>query len=314
MAEQQITKGLISVIAGNYNTPVKFIKEAIDSVLNQTYRNIEFIIVDDCSTDNSLEAIKAYDDPRIKVFSTEKNSGLAAALNIALDVCHGEFVARMDLDDVCLPERFERQFAFMRRHQDVILCGTQIRYINDEGESPWGDRTTGFVDDPELYRIYLLFANNPMIIHPTWMFNRKLILKYGVRYKEKYKYSQDYAMLVSCAEHGRCAVIPDVLFKYRIHDKSASSTKKRMQNHYDYQIIQEQLDELHLVLPEELKELHHRYLQKVMPYGKNMKNWLEEIIKANEKYKVFNQKKLKKKIHERWYKNKLRNVYNHFVK
>lgn len=304
--QQKFKKGLISVIAGNYNTPPKFVKKAIRSVLEQTYQNFEFIIVDDCSTDDSLETIKAFDDPRIKILSTEKNSGLATALNKALEVCQGEYIARMDLDDVCVPERFEKQIAFMRDNPDVILCGTQIMYIDENGDSPLGVRTTKFNVDPEEYRIYLLFANNPMIIHPTWMFNRRLLTNYNIRYKEQYKYSQDYAMLVSCADHARCAVIPDVLLHYRVHKKAASAMKKKAQRKYDYEIIQEQLDRLHLVLPEELKELHHRYLQKVKLYDTKMWKWLEDIIKANKKYQIYNQDKLQRIIYTRWFKNQVK--------
>lgn len=310
-AQHPFEKGLISVIAGNYNTPVRFIKKAIDSVLKQTYQNFEFIIVDDCSTDDSLETIKSYDDPRIKIMSTDKNSGLATALNKAFEVCRGEYIARMDLDDICFPDRFEKQIAFMRANPDVILCGTQIRYIDDTGHSPRGDRTTGFKVDRDEYRIYLLFANNPMIIHPTWMFNSKLLFRYGIRYKEQYKYSQDYAMLVSCAKHGRCAVLPDVLLKYRVHDASASGMHKQKQRKYDYQIIQEQLNDLHLIIPEDLLPLHHRYLQSAKLYDKRMKHWLDNIIKANEKYHVYDQDKLKSIIRKRWIKSKIKAGYHH---
>lgn len=312
MTKQSISmeKGLISVIAGNYNTPVNYIKEAIDSVLAQTYQNFEFIIVDDCSTDGSLEVIKGYDDPRIRVLGTDQNSGLATALNKALDVCRGEYIARMDLDDVCYPERFEEQLAFMRDHPDVILCGSYIRLIDANGDSSKDDWKVGFYDDPELYRIYLLFSNYPLIVHPSWMMNHGLLNQYGIRYKEQYKYSQDYAMLVDCAEHGRCAVLPRVLVKRRIHGDSASSTHNKDQISCVYQIIQEQLDRLHLVMPEEIKPLHHRYLQVMKPYDKRLKKWLKELIKANGKYRVYDQKKLKSKIRRRW----LKICFTHFFK
>ena len=106
---------------------MRYLKESIDSILEQTYSDFELIIVDDCSTDNSLEVIRSYTDPRIKVLCNEKNLGLAASLNKALDICRGEFVARMDTDDTCFPQRFEKQIAYMQENPDVILCGTHIR-------------------------------------------------------------------------------------------------------------------------------------------------------------------------------------------
>lgn len=308
--KHEIKEGLISVIVGNYNTPEKYLRESIDSILQQTYSDFELIIVDDCSTDNSLEVIRSYTDPRIKVLCNEENRGLAYSLNRALDICQGEYVARMDCDDVCFPQRFERQIAYMRDNPDVILCGTHIRFIDENGDSPRGDWKIGFIDDPETYRIHLLFSNYPMIVHPSWMFNRRLLLEHNVRYKEQYKYSQDFAMLVSCAASGRCAIMPDVLLKYRNHGVSASGKHKKEQIEFDYEIIQEQLDELHLVMPDEIKPLHHRYLQQMKPYDKRLKKWLDEIIKANEKYGVFNQAKLKKKINRRWWKI----CYHHFLK
>ena len=107
--DNRIQPGLVSVIMGNYNTPVSYLRESIDSILAQTYTDFELIIVDDASTDDSPAVLESYDDPRIRILYNEENLGLAKSLNRALDICRGEFVARMDSDDICLPERFEKQ-------------------------------------------------------------------------------------------------------------------------------------------------------------------------------------------------------------
>lgn len=109
----ELKKGLISVIMSNYNTPEEYLREAIESVLNQSYADFEFIIVDDCSTDNSLKIIESYHDPRIIVIKNEINIGITKSLNRALRTANGEFVARMDADDICLPDRFRKQIEFL---------------------------------------------------------------------------------------------------------------------------------------------------------------------------------------------------------
>lgn len=299
-AQHPFEKGLISVIAGNYNTPVRFVKKAIDSVLKQTYQNFEFIIVDDCSTDDSLETIKSYDDPRIKIMSTDKNSGLATALNKALDVCRGEYVARMDLDDICLPERFERQLAYMREHPDVIVCGTYIKQIDGNGDICGDDRSFKSFDDMERYRIFQLFANSPAISHPSAMFNRGLLEKHHIRYHENYLYAQDYRMWISCARWGKCCTMPEVLLKYRIHGQAISTEKKEQQDDCFFMIVQEQLDALHLTLKDELKPLHRAYLQELKPFDMRLFFWILSIIRANRKYNVYSQKKLRNLLLHRW--------------
>ena len=297
---QNIEKGLISVIMGNYNTKPEHLREAIDSVLAQTYTNFELIIVDDCSTDDSPNVLKEYTDPRIQLLFNAENRGLAYCLNKALDCCHGEYIARMDTDDVCYPERFEKQLAFMRANPDVILAGSFVRFIEGDGDIPTREWKMDIVDDPEVYRIHLLFSNYPMIVHPTWMMDRRTLLKNKIRYTEKYKYSQDYAMLVACAACGKCVIMPEFLLKRRRHEGMVSAQHKAQQVAYDYEIIQEQLDKLHLVLPEEIKTIHHRFLGMRRPMSFRMLRWLFTIYRANRKYHVYHQGKLIRVTLARW--------------
>ena len=285
-------KGLISVIMGNYNTEPQYLREAIESVLAQTYTNFEFIIVDDCSTDDSPQVLREYTDPRIKVLYNEQNRGLGHCLNRALEICRGEYVARMDTDDVCLPERFEKQLAFMKAHPDVLLSGTYVQFLEESSARPKRIWRMDRINDPEKHRICLLFSNYPMIVHPTWMMNRRMLEENHLRYKEKYKYSQDYAMLVSCSSCGRCMVQPEVLLKRRRHAGMVTQMHTEAQTDFALQIIQEQLDALHLILPEDVKSLHFRFMAMRKPMSFKMLKWLFTIYKANRKYRVYNQRKL----------------------
>ena len=120
-----ITLNRISIIMPAYNAE-KYIREAIESILNQTYTDFEFIIINDGSTDKTKEIIKSYSDPRIVYMENEENSGIVVTLNKGLKCAQGEYIARMDSDDISLPDRFEKQIAYMDKHKDVGVLGTSI--------------------------------------------------------------------------------------------------------------------------------------------------------------------------------------------
>ena len=115
----------ISVVMPAYNAE-NYIREAIDSILAQTFRDFEFLIIDDGSTDHTVEIIRSYSDSRIRLYQNERNMGVAATLNRGLDLARGEYIARMDADDISLPERFAKQAAYMDAHPDVAVCGSNI--------------------------------------------------------------------------------------------------------------------------------------------------------------------------------------------
>lgn len=294
-----IEEGLISVIMSNYNTPLPYLKQSIDSILNQTYSNIELIIIDDGSTDNSLDFIKSYDDSRIKLICNEKNIGLTRSLNKGLEVCTGEYIARMDTDDICYPERFEIQSKYMREHPDTIVCGSWAIAIDEDGNYT-GRKMFETLLDRELYRVNLLFGNRPVLRHPSAFFNHSLLMKYSIKYNEKYRYAQDYRMWIDCSQYADCTIIPEILLKYRIHNKAISKSKQHLQKETDFLIIQEQLDRLNIVLPNDLKPIHRNYLIQDKSYDERMIKWLHTIIKANQRYKIYNHKILKKVLYYRW--------------
>ena len=298
--KKELKKGLISVVMSNYNTPIKYLKESIDSVLNQTYSNFEFIIIDDGSTDDSLEFIKSYDDPRIKLIVNEGNIGLTKSLNKGFDVAQGEFIARMDSDDICYPERFEKQIEYMRDNPDTIVCGTWADVIDENNKVQREEWACQAINDMDEYRIHLLFGNDPLIIHPSSFFNNQTLTDYGIKYNKEYRYSQDYDMWVCCSKYANCNIYPHVLLKFRQHKNNISNSKTGEQDKFAIQIIQEQLKELNLSLNDDLKQLHFKLLHEQKPYTSKIKKWLRTIIKANKVYNIYNQRKLKNILWYRW--------------
>ena len=297
-SEIKLKKDLISVVMCNYNTPVKYLKESIDSVLNQTYSNFEFIIIDDGSTDDSLEFIKSYNDDRIKLFVNSENIGLAKSLNKGFEMARGEYIARMDSDDICYLERFEKQIDYMKNHPDTIVCGTWAKIIDENNTMRIEDWARMSIDDMESYRINLLLYNYPAIVHTSAFFNHHLILKYNIKYNEEYKFSQDYELWTRCSKICKCYILQNTLVLYRVHSTSISQSKRSLQKEYAFRIIQNQLDYLHLTLPKDIREEHIQLPRAIVSYDKRIKKWIKEIINANAKYKIYNQKKLKKLL---WY-------------
>src|SRR3989338_5597380 len=123
----------ICVIMSVYNG-LPYLKEAVKSILNQTYKNFEFIIVDDASRDKTWQFLKSLKDKRVKLIQNKKNLGLAASLNIAIRLAQGDFIARMDADDISLSNRFEEQIKYLTKHQEIDLCGTWVPLIDDTGK------------------------------------------------------------------------------------------------------------------------------------------------------------------------------------
>lgn len=306
----ELKKGLVSVIMSNYNTSEEYLREAIESILNQTYSDFEFIIVDDCSTDNSLDIINSYTDPRIVILKNEKNLGITKSLNRALKIAKGEFVARMDGDDIALPERLEKQVDFLRADPDVIVCGTWVELFGN-GASEYNEKTScKKLPDRETLCINLLFGNHLNIIHPTAMFNHRLLKANGITYNEDYIYAQDYRMWVECSKVAKLANVPEILFKYRIHGNAVSVSKKAVQTECTKNIMAEQLTWLGLEMPEDWETVHFALLTGRKPYDLRYKKWIKTIIKANKKFKIFNHQKLKSILWSKW----TQTVYFEFAK
>lgn len=205
----------ISAIMPAYNAE-KYIGEAIESILNQTFADFEFIIIDDGSTDGTKKIIKEYDDPRIVLLENEKNSGIVVALNKGLDAAKGEYIARMDSDDISLPERFEKQVAFLESHPETVALGVGIRTFGENIEG---------VDmpaecNPQKSRIDLIFS--PCIAHPTAMIRASVLKENNIKYDGKYVGTEDYALWWELSRYGDVHSLQEILFKYRIHTNQVS--------------------------------------------------------------------------------------------
>jgi glycosyltransferase involved in cell wall biosynthesis len=216
-----MNKPRVSIIMPVYNSE-RYLQEAMESILYQTFADFEFIIINDGSTDNSLSIIKSYSDDRIKYYENNKNFGLIHTLNIGLDKAIGEFICRMDADDISRSDRLERQVKYLDQNTDVDILGSYYQLIpsNHLEKQPVNH---------ENCRIKLLF--NTCIGHPTVMMRKKTVDRLNLRYDPQYKHVEDYFMWSEAVLKGaRLSNIDLPLLYYRTHNTQISSIFREQQN------------------------------------------------------------------------------------
>lgn len=211
-----MNKTKVSVIMPVYNGE-KYLADSIESILNQSYADFEFIIIDDASTDNSYKIISGYQDRRIKLLSNDPNIGQTITLNKGIQVSASGFIARMDQDDIALPQRLKLQLDFLIRHPEIALVGSSATIINGLGKKIglWPS-----VREEGQLRIEVLF-NNP-IAHSSVMLRREALASAGY-YSEDFIFAQDYDLwsrMLICGY--RITNMPEPLISFRVHDSSAT--------------------------------------------------------------------------------------------
>jgi len=211
----------ITVLMAVYNGE-RHLREAVDSILQQSFGDFEFLIFDDGSTDNTRDLLRTYDDRRIRLIDNGTNLGLTRTLNRGMRIAAGEFLARQDADDVSAPERLEKQLSFLDAHRDVVMVGSWYKKIDETGQ-PLGDRA--LPSDPTDLRFCLLFYCP--FVHSAVMFRRDSVLSGAGLYDETIHYAQDHDLWSRIARRDSVANLPEYLLSYRIADLSMSSTYGR---------------------------------------------------------------------------------------
>ena len=208
----------VSVIMPAYNVE-RYIGEAIESILNQTFTDFELIILNDYSTDKTLEIIKKYarKDKRIKFKNNQKNMGFIASLNRCLDIAQGKYIAKMDSDDISLPTRLEKQVAYLDNHPEVGLVGVGYRAFEKANFEVIFPPLVGFAD----------FLKNCSTT--AFMLRKKIIDNYHLRFRKEYLYTEDYDFYTRFIRYANIHNIPEVLYLYRWHGKNISITQKAVQ-------------------------------------------------------------------------------------
>lgn len=203
----------ISVLMPVYNAE-KFLKEAIDSILNQTFKDFEFLIINDASTDRSKEIILSYKNPRIRYFENKKNLGVARTLNRGLRLAKGEYIARMDADDMSLSNRFELQYKEMEKDKEIAVLASNYDVVDESGKFMY---TQKYTKSPE--EIYYILQFIDCLGHSTVMFRKRIVLDVFNGYNED-RAAEDYELWLRISSKYKIFKIDTSLLKYRISKNS----------------------------------------------------------------------------------------------
>jgi len=212
-------KPKISILMAVFNGSAT-LKEAIDSILFQTFKDLEFIIINDGSTDDTLRIIESFKDARIRLINNKENMGLIRSLNLGLQEASGKYIARMDGDDISMPERLNIQFNYLEKNSDVFLLGTSALIIDENGCVIKKAKITKGRD------VLKILPTGNCLIHPSIMFRNIP----NLLYREKMIHCEDYDFYLRLVTEGRVLKNIDApLIKYRISPHSISKTKALMQ-------------------------------------------------------------------------------------
>ncbi len=195
----------------------RFLAEAMDSVLQQTFTDFEFLILDDASTDNSVNIIRSYDDPRIRFYKNDKNMGISATLNRGISLANSDLIARMDADDICYPVRLQRQYDYITAHPECAMVSCWVRVITEDGSLV---RQENFRS--EFYYYNLTFEC--WIYHPTILFRKAAVLEicgYTVTY------SEDFELFWQISRKYKIYNLPELLLDYRVTSQSLHQVQKK---------------------------------------------------------------------------------------
>jgi glycosyltransferase involved in cell wall biosynthesis len=206
----------LTVLMAVYNGE-KYLKTAIESILCQDFKDFDFIIIDDGSLDNTHSIINQFNDSRIKYFKNKKNIGLSASLNYGIELASSEFIARMDADDISLPNRLSKQIKFLEDHDEYGLVGSWIQELDSKKIYKYPSNN---------FAIKNTFLSQNCIAHPTVMFRKSEMIKYGLQYDTEFKYAQDYDLWIRCQKHFKIGNIEEVLLLYRTHENQMQNTFK----------------------------------------------------------------------------------------
>jgi glycosyltransferase involved in cell wall biosynthesis len=211
-SNQKVVTPLITVAMPIYNAG-EYLADAVNSIIAQTYTNWELLIIDDGSTDSAIDSIRSIKDERIKILKDGLNIGLAARLNQAIDLAKGQYFARMDQDDISMPERFKMQIDALEANPNLDLVATRALTINSKnkivGQLPFALNHQQICS--KLWRGFYM-------PHPIWMGRLVWFKKYKYKIPQSY-YSEDCELLLRSYKNSNFACLPEILFKYRIKDK-----------------------------------------------------------------------------------------------
>jgi len=286
----------VTVLIPFYNSEA-YLEAAIDSVLRQTFTDLEVLLVDDGSTDASRAIVQGYDDPRIRMISNDKNQGVVYSRNKGVQEAKAPLVAVLDADDIAVPDRIASQYAYMNSHPQLMMVGGHAEVINAEGK-PTGEyykMPTGTAAVP----IELLFRN--VFVNSTVVFRKQAVQTIGGY--EGWAYAEDYRLAFRLAERFPVDNLDKVLVQYRLHDQNISKTSELIKKGEE-ELVRYMHQQLGLPKDDQLQNTHLSFIHPTLERKPNLTdyyNLFSALRKGNENAGLFPEEALNKELFMRWY-------------
>ena len=278
----------VSIIVPMYNA-ASFLKETLDSILNQTFTNFELILIDDCSKDNTLEIANSFSDPRIYIVKNEKNLGAGGTRNKGIKLAQSTYIAFCDAEDIMFPNRLEEQYNFMEQHPDIDICGSFVKLINEQGDIT-GKFTFPVKHDKIAVEMFLRCAFQ----QSTAFIRRQSFKQSGLEYKENH-YAEDYDLWANAIKRLKFHVIPHFLMYYKISDSQISSISFDKQQRDANLVYKQMMEDLGVRYNEHIIELHYELAhrkRKTFPeeWIKEYETFCRECLLRNKSVKLYKDK------------------------
>jgi len=274
---------LVSVLIPCYNVE-KYVEESVNSILNQTYTNLEVIAINDCSTDNTKAKLQqlALMDSRITVIDNQTNLKLIKTLNKGIGLCKGEYIARMDADDISLPTRIEKEVDFLEKNKDHDIVSTQFYAFRSENPGKRYLHHSPLLDS-EL-RAYMLFKSG--ICHPAVLIRKRVFTELCLKFEQEYLHVEDYALWSEAIYKTKIANISEPLLLYRVHKYQISSLHEDLQSENKKKVFRIHCSHLGLPVDDELIDIYSSVAESVptrssFKYLDKCENFMLSLIELN---------------------------------
>ena len=293
---------LVTVLMPVYNAG-RALSDAVNSILGQSFRDFELLIIDDGSTDGSADVIKNLSDSRIRLLQNDKRLKLSGALNRGFSEARGEFIARMDADDISRPKRFEMQVSYMREHPAVGIVGAWVRRFGAGTH-----RVEKYPVGPKRIQAYTLFYTP--FAHPTVMFRRAWFDKHTLRYDGSYNPTEDFDLWERALHHFPGDNLPKVLLDYRMHTSSMTGAGWTEMDYQAGRVLARPLERLGVRSDSETVQFHRQVarvqIERTPHALEKAESWLKALGQANQKNQIFDHLAFRDVIHGVWLKQCVR--------
>jgi glycosyltransferase involved in cell wall biosynthesis len=285
----------ITILMPVYNAE-KYLHESINSILEQTFQEFQFLIINDGSTDNSEEIILSYSDKRINYLKNERNLGIVATMNKGLAIIDSEYIVRMDADDIAMPERLQVQKEFMDRHKEIGVSSCDYLIFGEKKE-----KVTLLKTDEEI-KAYMLF-NSPLV-HPGVIMRSSLIKENNLQYRADFPHMEDCDLWYRLKNITQFANTTKVLLKYRVSGQNVTIVHRHTANERKKEFYKLILKDLNITPTAEELAFHLGFWNNnIIPTAETIykyRMWLDKLLKANSSTNIFSEKALKIHIENKW--------------